>query len=158
MVRGSLGCSSSRGRLERAHTIDGSASTDHLLPKTTYLKLDREPLNAVAACAGCNNIKGHRDPNTEGGPTLYNADEGTPFTNEMREEFISRAKRHIYAERRRRAETFGEDHKRWLEAVDQWRHTCQLRLAPNSTRQYERYLHRVAEGSLERRRPAPAES
>jgi hypothetical protein len=104
--------------LEKPHTIDGTATVDHLLPRQTYPELSQTLLNLVPCCAGCNNVKRGWDPNND--PKLYNLDDLTPFTMQMREEFTQRAKSHISELRMTRAANFERDRTRWAAAWKQW--------------------------------------
>jgi HNH endonuclease len=95
--------------VEKGHTITGSATTDHLLPKRKYIQLDDEPLNAVPACSACNHLKGQWDPNERGDTPALTAD--------LRREFVARARGHIRAKRQKRAAEFQLDLEAWQRAL-----------------------------------------
>jgi HNH endonuclease len=100
--------------VETGNTITGSATTDHLLPKRKYKELDKDPLNAVPACAACNHVKGQWDANESGKKVPV-------LTAKMRRDFIAQASDHIRAKRQARATAFQQDLDAWRKALDAWR-------------------------------------
>ena len=109
--------------------INRLGETDHLLPKGKYKKLlvkakyenlTSDPRNLVPACSGCNSLKRHYDPNTDG-PELYNPENESHISEDIQEQLITRARKHVNGERQTRHATFQQDQANWFEALKQWR-------------------------------------
>jgi len=96
--------------VESGHTLSGTATTDHLLPKGRYPHLDADPLNALPACATCIHLKGQFDPNKFGTPLLNDGDNLNPS---VRAELIARTKAHLEDKLTKRRVAFQSDLVAW---------------------------------------------
>jgi len=107
--------------VEVRHMVNRMGETDHLLPKDKYLELVGDVLNLVPACHGCNGLKLNWDPNADG-PRLYVRENEAHVRDEnIQIELISRARKYIDEERRKRRPIFQQDQANWLEALRQSR-------------------------------------
>jgi hypothetical protein len=95
---------------ENYETLFGKQVVDHLLPKTKYAHLETCFWNLVTSCSFCNNLKSQWDPNSEGGPTVYDGSVTMPPSETQYIELLGRAKLFVSERRKRKAEEFQSAH------------------------------------------------